>query len=138
VTTPLWLVGAGGNLPVKTKLASLLPAMAFAIITRMNKAKIRIPKSKLIEFCKRWNVSELALFGSVLSSDFRPESDVDVLVSFDPQAQVTLLDMARMQAELKEIFKRDVDLVSKRGLQRSRNYLRRKRILDSAQVIHVS
>ena len=112
--------------------------MAFAIITSMNKAKIRIPRSKLIEFCKRWNVSELALFGSVLRADFRPDSDVDVLVSFDPQAQVTLFDMARMQAELKDIFKRDVDLVSKRGLQRSRNYLRRKRILDSAQVIHVS
>jgi predicted nucleotidyltransferase len=104
----------------------------------MNKIKIRIPKAKLIEFCKRWNVAELALFGSVLRSDFRPDSDIDVLISFAPQARVTLFDMARMQTELKDIFKRDVDLVSRRGLENSRNYLRRKQILDSAQVIHVS
>jgi uncharacterized protein len=104
----------------------------------MNKTQIRLPRAKLIEFCRRWNVSELALFGSVLRADFRPDSDVDVLVSFAPQAHVTLFDMARMQEELKDIFKRDVDLVSKRGLEHSRNYLRRKQILDSAQVIHVA
>jgi hypothetical protein len=104
----------------------------------MNKAKLRIPKTKLAEFCKRWNVSEFALFGSVLRADFRPDSDVDVLISFAPQAHITLFDMARMQMELKAIFKRDVDLVSRRGVENSRNHLRRKRILDSAQVIDVA
>ena len=104
----------------------------------MNKAKLTIPKAKLSEFCRRWNISELALFGSALREDFRPDSDVDVLVSFAPQARVTLFDMAQMQNELKDIFKREVDLVSKRGLENSRNYLRRKQILDSAQVIHVA
>ena len=104
----------------------------------MNKAKFTIPKAKLSEFCRRWNISELALFGSALREDFRPDSDVDVLVSFGPQAHVTLFDMAQMQNELKDIFKREVDLVSKRGLENSRNYLRRKEILNSAQVIHVA
>jgi hypothetical protein len=104
----------------------------------MNKVKFRIPRAKLAEFCKRWNVSEFALFGSVLRSDFRPNSDVDVLVSFAPQARVTLFDMARMQMELEAIFKRDVDLVSRRGVENSRNHLRRKRILGSAQVIDVA
>ena len=104
----------------------------------MRKTKIRIPRAKLAEFCKRWNVSEFALFGSALRADFGPNSDVDVLVSFAPQAHVTLFDMARMQAELKVIFKRDVDLVSRRGVENSRNHLRRKRILESAQVIHVA
>ncbi len=99
---------------------------------------MRIPKAKLTEFCKRWNVSELALFGSVLRADFRPDSDVDVLISFAPHTRVTLFDMAQMQEELKSIFKREVDLVSRRGLEHSRNYLRRKQILDSAQVIHVA
>ena len=99
---------------------------------------MRIPKTKLAAFCKRWNVSEFALFGSVLRADFGPNSDVDVLVSFEPQTRVTLFDMAQMQIELKSIFKRDVDLVSRRGVERSRNYLRRTQILDSAQVIHVS
>ncbi|HET8671664.1 MAG TPA: nucleotidyltransferase domain-containing protein, partial [Candidatus Saccharimonadales bacterium] len=83
----------------------------------MNKTKFRIPKAQLAEFCKRWNISELALFGSALREDFRSNSDVDVLVSFTPQAHVTLFDMAQMQAELEAIFKRDVDLVSKRGLE---------------------
>jgi predicted nucleotidyltransferase len=104
----------------------------------MNKIKIKIPKSKLAEFCKRWNISEFAIFGSALSADFNPDSDVDVMVSFAPQAHVTLFDMVHMQDELKVIFRREVDLVSRRGVESSRNYLRRKRILESAEVIHVA
>src|SRR3990172_7897409 len=104
----------------------------------MNKMKIKIPKAKIAEFCKRWNISELAIFGSALRADFRPDSDVDVLVSFAPEAKVSLFDMVHMQDELKQIFGRDVDLISKRGVENSRNYLRRKAILESAQVIHVA
>jgi predicted nucleotidyltransferase len=104
----------------------------------MDKIKIKIPKAKLAAFCKRWNVSEFAIFGSALRADFRPGSDVDVMVSFAPQAHVTLFDMANMQAELKTIFERKVDLVSRRGVENSRNYLRKKRILESARVIHVA
>jgi predicted nucleotidyltransferase len=104
----------------------------------MDKVKVKIPKAKLAEFCKRWNVSEFAIFGSALRGDFHPDSDVDVLVSFNPQAHVTLFDMVRMQDELKAIFGREVDLISKRGVENSRNYLRRKAILESAQVIHVA
>jgi predicted nucleotidyltransferase len=97
-----------------------------------------IPHEKIEAFCKRWSISELAVFGSALRPDFRPESDVDVLVSFAPQAKVSLFEMVRMQDELKEIFGREVDLVSKNGVKSSRNYLRRKTILESAQVIHVA
>lgn len=104
----------------------------------MNKLKIKVPKTKIAEFCKRWNVSEFSIFGSALRADFRPDSDVDVLVSFAPQAHVTLFDMVHMQDELKSIFGREVDLVSKRGVETSRNYLRRKNILESAQVIHAA
>lgn len=104
----------------------------------MNKANIRIPKTKIADFCKRWNVSEFALFGSVLRPDFRPDSDVDIMLSFLPDAHITLFDMARMQEELQDIFKREVDLLSKRGVEHSRNYLRRKNILNSMQVIHVA
>ncbi len=104
----------------------------------MDKVRIRIPRAKLAEFCRRWNISELALFGSALRDDFHSGSDIDVLVSFSPDARVTLFDMVRMQEELKAIFGREVDLISKRGLENSRNYLRRKQILDSAQVIHVA
>jgi uncharacterized protein len=104
----------------------------------MDKVKIKVSKAKIADFCKRWNVSELAIFGSALRADFRPDSDVDVLVSFAPEAKVSLFDMVHMQDELKQIFGRDVDLISKRGVEHSRNYLRRKAILESAQVIHVT
>jgi uncharacterized protein len=104
----------------------------------MNKVKIKIPKAKIAEFCRRWEVSEFAIFGSALRGDFRADSDIDVLLSFAPQAHVTLFDMVRMQDELKAIFGREVDLISKRGVENSRNYLRRRAILESAQVIHVS
>ena len=104
----------------------------------MNKASIRIPKTKIADFCKPWQISEFVLFGSVLRSDFNPESDVDVLISFLPEAHITLFDMIQMQEELRTIFKREVDVISKRGVENSRNYLRRKSILNAAQVIHVA
>ena len=100
--------------------------------------RFTIPRKRIADFCKRWNVSEFAIFGSALRTDFRPDSDVDVLVSFAPGAGVSLFDMVHMQDELKQIFKREVDLISKRGVETSRNYLRRKAILESAQVIHVA
>lgn len=104
----------------------------------MDNKRFTIPHKKIADFCKRWNVSEFAIFGSALRADFRPDSDVDVLVSFAPEVKVSLFDMVLMQDELKLIFKRDVDLISKRGLENSRNYLRKKAILESAQVIHVA
>jgi len=97
-----------------------------------------IPRDQIAAFCQRWRVSELALFGSALRRDFRRASDVDVLVSFAPDASVSLFDMVHMQDELTQIFGRKVDLISKRGLEASRNYLRRRAILKSAQVIHVT
>ena len=117
---------------------SLRNDIAICYNHNMAKMKFDIPTSKLSEFCKRWNISELALFGSALREDFRSDSDIDVLVSFVPGAHVTLFDMVRMQDELKAIFGREVDLISKRGLENSRNYLRRRQILDSAQVIDVA
>lgn len=104
----------------------------------MSKVKIKVPKTKIAEFCKRWNVAEFAIFGSALSKDFRPDSDVDIMVSFAPNVSVSLFEMARMQDELQQIFGRDVDLVTRNGVENSRNYIRRKAILESAQVIHVT
>ena len=104
----------------------------------MGKKHFTLPRKKIAAFCKRWNISEFAIFGSALRADFRPDSDIDVLVSFTPDAKVSLFDMVHMQDELKQIFSRDVDLISRRGVETSRNYLRRKAILESAQVIHVA
>lgn len=97
----------------------------------MTTARIPIPHEALAAFRRRWKVTEFALFGSALRDDFRPESDVDVLVSFDPTAQHTLFDLVRMEQELREIFGRDVDLVTRRAIERGRNPMRRDAILGS-------
>ncbi len=74
----------------------------------------------------------------MLRKDFGPNSDVDVLVSFEEDVKHTLFDLDDMELELKEIFGREVDLVSRRVVEASLNYLRRNSILKSAQVIHGS
>lgn len=97
---------------------------------------IEIPAEQLSTFCQRWAITELALFGSILRPDFGPDSDVDVLVTFHPQSHPTLLDLTLMEDELSALLKRPVDLMSKRAIEKSPNYLRRQQILDSAQVIY--
>jgi uncharacterized protein len=102
------------------------------------KVRVTILRKKLVEFCKRWKITELALFGSVLRNDFRPDSDIDLLVSFSPRAKISLFDLVRMQNELKEIFGRDVDLVERRAIENSENYFRRKSILSNTKVIYAA
>ena len=102
----------------------------------MKLRNIELPMEKIVEFCDRWQVTEFALFGSVLRDDFRPDSDIDVMVQFHSEAHPTLFDLADMEDELKTLFQRDVDLVTRKGIETSRNYLRRKAILSSAQVIY--
>ena len=100
--------------------------------------KIPVPPESLAEFCRHWKIRELALFGSVLRDDFRPESDIDVLVTFTEDADWGLFDHVRIQQELQTLFKREVDLVSRRAIERSPNWIRRKNILNTAQAIYVS
>ena len=99
---------------------------------------IQAPPDEIAAFCKRWRVTELALFGSALREDFTRKSDVDVLVRFDPEARTSLSDMARMQEELSRIFGRRADLVERRAIEQSRNYIRRKAILESAQCVYAA
>jgi predicted nucleotidyltransferase len=98
--------------------------------------KPTVPYEQIAEFCRRWNVSEFALFGSVLRDDFRPDSDVDVLVTWAPDAHISLFDYAPMKEELESMFGRRVDLVSKEGIEQSRNWIRKKEILGSARVVY--
>jgi uncharacterized protein len=102
----------------------------------MPKPMIQLSHEKLANFCQRWRISELAFFGSVLRSDFQPESDVDVLVTFAPDANWSLFDFVDMQDELQAILERPVDLLSRRGVEADPNYLRRQAILNSAQVVY--
>lgn len=89
-------------------------------------------KEKLRDFCRKWKVTEFSLFGSVVRDDFGPESDVDVLVTFAPDARRSLFDMVHMEDELVEIFGREVDLLTRRSVEQSRNPVRRDSILGDA------
>jgi uncharacterized protein len=101
-------------------------------------ARIPIDREKIAEFCRRWEITEFSLFGSVLRDDFRPDSDVDVLVTFAPDAEWSLFDDVDMEEELSAIFGRKVDLVSRRAVERSDNWIRRKAILSTAEPVYVA
>ena len=96
-------------------------------------SKIDIPKEKIEDFCSRWKIKEMAIFGSVLREDFGPESDVDYLVTFFEQARWSLFDWVEMIEELKKITGREIDLVDRESI---RNPFRRRSILARMEVIY--
>lgn len=98
--------------------------------------KIELPRDRIHEFCMKWKIVELSLFGSVLRDDFGPDSDVDVLVAFAPGARWSLFDRGEM--ELAGILGRNVDLVSRRAIEQSHNWVRRRAILGSARVYYAA
>ncbi len=95
--------------------------------------RLKISDSEIAEFCQRWNITELALFGSVLREDFHPDSDVDILVVYDSSCQLTLSKLLDMQEELEVKFGRAVDLVEKAMIK---NPYRLANILKTYQVIY--
>lgn len=97
--------------------------------------RIPLPHSEVEAFCRKWQIEELSLFGSVLREDFSTDSDVDVLVTFKPEARWSLFDFVEMKDELSEILHREVDLVSWGGL---RNPFRRHEILSTRQVVYAA
>jgi predicted nucleotidyltransferase len=99
--------------------------------------RLGITPEQLAEFCQRWKVTELALFGSVLRDDFSTNSDIDVLVSFTPNHSWGL-EFIQMREELATLFKRPVDLLTHQSIVSSHNALRRQVILDSAEVIYAA
>jgi len=96
---------------------------------------IDVSSEALAAFCRKWKVRELALFGSVLREDFSPESDIDVLATFQDGAPWSLWDFGAMLDELRDIFGREVDLVEKEAL---RNPFRRRAILNEHRVIYAA
>jgi uncharacterized protein len=100
------------------------------------KTTVPLPKDQIADFCAHWHVAELSLFGSVLREDFHSQSDIDILIAFTPEADWGLLEHVQMQQELKAILGRGVDLVSKRAIERSSNWIRRQEILSTAQLIY--
>ena len=104
----------------------------------MKKRNISIPQRELAAFCRKWKIRRLSLFGSVLRDDFRPDSDVDMLVSFLDEAQWRLFDLIHMEEELSAMLGRKTDLVDRRSVEASRNYIRRRHILSSLEQVYVA
>ena len=100
-------------------------------------ATIHIPfnHDRIKVFCKKWKVVRMALFGSVLRGDFRPDSDVDVMVSFKPDSTWSLFDIVEMKMELELIFKRDVDILEEGTI---RNPIKRRCIYENLEVVYDS
>jgi len=101
----------------------------------MTSTEIVLQEDEIEDFCQRWKITEFALFGSILRDDFRPDSDVDVLVSFAEDAGWSLIDWVDMREELESILGREVDLVEKNAL---RNPFRRHTILRTKEVIYAA
>lgn len=95
-----------------------------------------LPIDALRAYCRKWSIVEFALFGSVLRDDFTADSDIDVLVQFRDGRRYGLSELVQMDDELEAIFGRPVDLIDRRVIEASRNYLRRKIILSSAQLVY--
>jgi uncharacterized protein len=100
---------------------------------RIASPRISVDRAAIEEFCRRWKITEFSFFGSVVTDDFGPESDVDVLVSFADDARWSLFDLARMEGELEAIFGRAVDLVEREAIVASHNWIRRRAILESVE-----
>ncbi|KAA3606187.1 MAG: nucleotidyltransferase [Calditrichaeota bacterium] len=97
---------------------------------------IQIPQKEIEALCKKWKIDNLSLFGSALRKDFSEKSDVDLLFTFSKKVRYGFFELSKIQMELEKLLGRNVDLVSKKGIEASRNHLRREEILKSARVIY--
>lgn len=99
---------------------------------------VQIDRSKIENFCRKWKITELSFFGSAVRNDFRPDSDVDVLISYAPDEKWDLFDHISMEEELAEIIGRKVDLLTRRSVERSENPFRRQSILTGTEAYYVA
>jgi hypothetical protein len=99
-------------------------------------ARLGITERQLLNFITKWKITELALFGSILRDDFGPKSDVDVMVTWADEAHWTLFGMGQMREELITLLGREIDLLTKRAVEKSQNHRRRTSILTTAQVVY--
>ena len=104
----------------------------------MNTDNLHIPQGRLADFCKRWKITELALFGSVLRDDFGPDSDVDILVTFEPDAPWSLFDIVRVKHEFEGMVGRKVDIIERPALEKHHNPWLKHAILTEARTIYTA
>jgi len=102
----------------------------------MSRQRIDLPDDRIAEFCARWHVTELALLGSGVRGELGPDSDLDILATFSPEAEWSLLDSVRMEQELEQLLGRKVDLLTGRSVEQSQNWILRREILSTAEAIY--
>ena len=126
----------------QTNPSSPLPSelyLTFIQVLRMEQKiqqRLNLSYKEIIDFCLQNQIQELSIFGSVLRDDFNAHSDLDFLVVFQPQIKLSLMDIVKIQYQLEDMTGRKVDLIEKRSIIDSYNWLRRQNILNSAQVIY--
>ena len=98
--------------------------------------RLGISTEEIAQFCQHWNITELALFGSVLSDQFHADSDIDILIRFEPNARQGLLTLAKIKHELEASIGREVDIALKESIENSENWIRRNEIFKTTQVIY--
>ena len=99
-------------------------------------SRLDLPLAKIIAFCQHWQISELAAYGSILREDFRPESEIDLLIQFTPQAAQGLLTLAKVKHALESYSNRNIHIAIKESVENSSNLFRRAENLNTAQVIY--
>jgi hypothetical protein len=101
-------------------------------------ARLGVTQEQIAAFCRKWQIVRLELFGSVLRDDFDDQSDIDVLVSFQEGSRLGLTELLSMEDELQLLFGRHVDLIERRLIETSRNWVRRRNILQSARLLYAA
>ncbi|MDJ0843076.1 nucleotidyltransferase family protein [Crocosphaera sp.] len=101
------------------------------------KERLGVELEIIKQFCHQWGIVELALFGSILRDDFNLNSDIDILVSFEANNHISLLDLETLEQEVTKLLNRSVDIVTKKFIEKSDNWIRRHNILDNNEVIYV-
>jgi len=104
----------------------------------MTSVDLGVSIDTLTDFCRRWKIQRLAVFGSAALGRLRPDSDIDLLVTFTPDADWTMFDHYRMEEELTRLFEREVDLININALEENPNPIYRKEILASAKEIYAA
>ncbi len=100
--------------------------------------RLNITDEQLAAWCRKWQITEVWLFGSVLRDDFSDGSDIDVMIRFRESAGWTLIDFAKMRIELEELVGRRIDLFTRKGVEGMKNPYRRNSILESAKVLYAA
>jgi hypothetical protein len=106
------------------------------VIASLPNLKVPLPLEQIADFCRRWRIVRLDVFGSALREDFRPDSDLDFVATYSPKARWSLLDRVRMKCELADLLGRQVDLLNRRALEKAASHGRAAAILAQAQTLY--